>query len=188
MGAAPAAPTWPLTAAIARGDEEAFAEFYQRWFDRVYAKARSITRRDEAFCLDVVQDCMMRVVRSMRPLNNEPAVAAWMARTLFTTAMDRLREDQRRARREREVARRDSRSAADDLSGTLEREEQEAWLRARIDELPADDRQLILDRFEHGKTLDAIGGAHGITLHAAHGRIWRILARLRKAAVELFDD
>lgn len=183
------APSWPLTAAIARGDEQAFAEFYERWFDRVYARARSVTRRDEAFCLDVVQDCMMRVVRGMRPLKTEAAVAAWMARTLFSTAVDRLRQDQRRTRREREVVERDAASRdgtphADDL----EQEEQAAWLRARIAELPAGDRQLILERFEGGKTLEAIGAAHGMSVHAAHGRIWRILGRLRKAAKGLFDD
>lgn len=183
------APTWPLTAAIAKGDERAFAEFYERWFDRVYAKARHVTRRDEAFCLDVVQDCMMRVVGKMRPLQSERAVAAWMARTLMSTAIDRMRQDERRLRRERESAARATGTApGPELTDGLEVAEQTTWLRARLMELPAADRQLILERFEGGKTLDAIGQAHGMSVHAAHGRIWRIVNRLRRAAKEIFDD
>ena len=63
-------PTAPLTALIARGDERAFATFYELWFDRALALARSISRRDESFCLDVVQDCMLRVVRMKRRAPN----------------------------------------------------------------------------------------------------------------------
>ena len=60
-----------LTAAIARGDPTAFGRFYELWFDPALALARSISGRDESFCLDVVQDCMLRVVRSMKPLATE---------------------------------------------------------------------------------------------------------------------
>jgi len=42
-----------VTAAIRRGDPEAFAVLYDAWFDRAYAIARTLTRRDESSCLDI---------------------------------------------------------------------------------------------------------------------------------------
>jgi RNA polymerase sigma factor (sigma-70 family) len=149
--------------------------------------ARSASGRDESFCLDVVQDCMMRVVKSLPSLPTEAAVAAWLARALFTTAVDRLRQEQRRRRREREVAQRGD--GAVDSGAGLEEDERLAWLRARLAELPATDRALMRERFEVGRTLDQIGAAHGMTGHAAHGRLWRIVARLKRAAQrEITDD
>ena len=98
-------PTAHLTGRIADGDENAFAMFYEAWFDRVFAMARAMSRRDEAFCLDVVQDCMMRVVRGMKPLTDERAVSAWMGKTVFSTIADRIRVERRRAGREQAAAR-----------------------------------------------------------------------------------
>jgi RNA polymerase sigma-70 factor (ECF subfamily) len=186
-GAPPAAPaSAALTRAIARGDQVAFAEFYDLWFDRAYATARRITRRDESFCLDVVHDAMLRVVRQMRPLDSEAAVGAWMARTIWTTAIDALRTERRRTRREHDVGA--ERAANADAPGDGTERERLEWLRARIAALPTVDRRLVQERFDHDRTLDAVGRALGMTGHAAHGRIRRILARLRDAAKELFDD
>ena len=159
--------------------------FYEAWFDRAFAMARSITRRDESFCLDVVQDSMMRVVKKMRPLADEKAVRAWMARTLFTTAIDRLRSESRRARRESRVA-----AATGEALAGLDpvRGEQIEWIREQLRALPEDDRRLILERFAGDRTLEEVGRSLGITGHAAHGRIRRILIRMRNLARELFDE
>ena len=54
-----------LTEAIASGNTEAFASFYRQWFDTMYAQARNASGRDESFCLDVVQDAMLRVIKSV---------------------------------------------------------------------------------------------------------------------------
>ena len=63
--------TRELTAAIARGDSAAFARFYEARFDRAFATARDLTGRDEAFCLDVVQDAMIRVTHRIPTLPDE---------------------------------------------------------------------------------------------------------------------
>lgn len=170
------------TAAIARGDERAFARFYEIWFDRSFRLARAITKKDEAFCLDVVQDAMMRVVKSLEPHDDEASLARWMKRVIHTTALDRLRQDLRRARRE-EVAARSAASlpgaskGADD-EATAERIE---WIRARLAALPDADRRLLELRYEQGLSLDEVGGAIGSSGDAAHGRIRRLLLRLRAA-------
>src|SRR5690606_20630028 len=98
------------TSAIARGDAEAFAQFYEVWFDRMVLMARSVTGRDESFCLDVTQDAMLRIVRSMRPMATEDDLRRWLLRIVHTAALDRLRSEDRRRRRER-IAGESARSA-----------------------------------------------------------------------------
>lgn len=188
VGAAPS--SHALTARIAHGDEQAFATFYDLWFDRLFALARRSTGRDDAFCLDAVQDCMLKVVHKLPALPDDDAVAAWLVRALLRGAVDRLRADARRARREQAVASTRDAAGGDstpDLLPDLLDAEQRAWLAARVAELPPADRALLQARFADGHTLHAAGAAAGLSGHAAHGRIRRLLLRLRAAAKEIFD-
>ena len=175
-----------ITAAVRRGDPEAFAVLYEAWFGRAYGAARSLTRRDESFCLDVVQDAFLRVARSLRPLATRAALDGWMVRTVRTAAIDRLRREARRARHEGRAA--DGRPGAieADDGRRLVAEEEAAWLRGQVEGLPEGDRALLAARFGAGRTLRDAGAAAGITGHAAHGRIRRIIERLRRAARETF--
>ena len=62
------------------------------------------------------------------------------------------------------------------------------WLRVRIDELPDGERRLLAERFEQDRTLAETGAALGLSLNAVHGRIRRIVERLRQGAQEAFGD
>jgi DNA-directed RNA polymerase specialized sigma24 family protein len=44
----------------------------------MYRWARRATGRDEAFCLDVVQDAMMRIIRSLKPLQSERQLRGYL--------------------------------------------------------------------------------------------------------------
>lgn len=174
-----------LTAAVARGDERAFECFYDLWFDRLLAMAHACTRRDEAFCLDLVQDCMVRVVDKLPPLHSEAAVAAWLTRTVLRLAVDRLRAEARRSARQQVVAARRPEAQADDPHRPDT--EQLAWLEHRLAELPAADAELLRARFVHGHTAAAAGAPLALSADAAAGRIRRLVLRLKQAAKEIFD-
>ncbi len=163
-----------LTRAIARGDEAAFERFYHDWFETAYAMARTLTRRDESFCLDVVQDAMMKAARSMKPIDTHEQLTAWVRRVVHTTALDRLRADRRRLARERA-----SPAHANTPSPLDERIE---WVRAELGKLPPEERSLLSMRFGRSGALDTTAAAHGMTPGAAHGRIRRIIARMRDAS------
>ncbi len=180
------AETAPLTAAIARGDTGAFAAFYEAWFDRAYALTRSISRRDESFCMDTTQEVMLRVAKGMPALRNERAVAAWMGRTVFTTVADRLRRERRRCAHERRAAERVP-TTVGPPSGPEERERIQ-WLREQLAALAPHERLLLLERFGNDRTLVELGDALGTTGNAVHGRIRRALTRLRAKARRWNDD
>ncbi len=178
----PSSRTLERTAAIARGDPAAFELLYRAWFDRLLALARAATRRDEAFCLDVVQDAFVRVIRSPRACPTEAQLAGWLRRCVLSAAVDRLRRDARRTAREGARGASEAANAAEGVGDA----EQLLWLRDRLAELSPEDRDLLRLRFEIDRTLDEIAGDGRGTWGAVHGRLRRTLDRLRRAASEYF--
>lgn len=166
--------TEALTRAIARGDTGAFGLLYERWFDRAYAAARRLTGRDEAFCLDVVQEAMLKAARRIPTLASEAALSAWLCRVVHRAALDCLRAERRRIARERQ-------GQPSESSSNTGREEQIDWLRGRLRELSTRDRGLLAARFARGRTLEQAGDEAGLSGDAAHGRVRRILNGLRRA-------
>src|SRR5258705_8447579 len=71
-----------MTVAIAAGDTAALARLYRGWFDFILQEAHRCTGRDEHFCLDAVQEAMLRLIKRLPPLNNEAALTAWMKTTV----------------------------------------------------------------------------------------------------------
>ncbi len=168
--------------AIAAGDEAAFAAFYTAWFAPTLALARAASRRDESFCLDVVQDVMLTVCRKMPALRDDRAVRAWMATAVWNAVRDRARAEAARTRRERHDRERGA-SAPEPWSALVAGERQQ-WLAARLQELPEPDRALLAARFGDAVSVAAAGAAFGMSPDGAHGRLRRVLERLRTAATE----
>lgn len=170
-----------LTRAIAQGNERAFELFYNQTFESAYATARSLTGRDESFCLDIVQDSMLKAARSMKTLESPQALDAWFRRVIHTVAIDRLRSERRRLERER--------SAADDAfhRSIGELDDRIDWLRAELAKLAPEDRALLSLRFGRSRTLETTGLAQGITPAAAHGKIRRAISKLKGAAQDLMS-
>lgn len=170
------------TAGIARGDRAALAVFYEAWFDRCYALARSLTRRDEAFCLDIVQDSMLRVIRSLPRLETRAQLEAWMTKAVHSAALDQLRREARRLKRE--TAREGPIGVPPDMATN----DLIQTVMGKLHELPADDRTLVSLRFAQGRSLHATGAATGTTGDAAHGRVRRALEKLRRLVMERDHD
>lgn len=164
-----------LTRAVARGDEHAFEAFYNEWFEPAYAMARALTKRDESFCLDVVQDAMLKAARSMKPIDTEHQLCAWVRRVVHTSALSSLRSERRR--RARELT-----HAANPSAIIQPLDERIEWLRDEIRKLPPKDRSLLRLRFGQSATLANAGESEGITGASAHGRVRRAVARLSAIA------
>lgn len=167
-----------LTAAMAAGEARAVEAFYRRYFDTMYRHACNLTRRDESFCLDVVQDAVLRVIRTVRPVSSEAQFASWLRLVTQTAAYDRLKAESRRRRREAVVA-----VAADATANTPQTpgadEEQLASLREQIAALDPQIVRMIELRYEGGWTLAKIAEAMGLSVGTVDGRLRRALRGLR---------
>jgi RNA polymerase sigma factor (sigma-70 family) len=167
-----------MTAGLAAGDEQAVELFYRRYFDRMYGMARRASGRDESFCLDVVQESVLRVLRNVRRVSEEGQLAAWLGLVERTTAYDLLKSENRRRRREAMVA-----VGADAVAATAESDEERiVWLGEQIARMdPALARAIDL-RYSRGWTLAHVASALGISIGSVDGRLRRALRTLRSIA------
>lgn len=168
--------TRDLTSAIASGDSEAFASLYRERFDQMYAWARQATRRDEAFCLDSVQDAFVRIIKGMRPIASDGELMSWLRKVTLSACYDQLRRDKRRARRELTDPGQSESSAPAD--------ERLAWILDELAQLDDESAALIEMRYRFGWTLERIGRAAGLKPGAVDGRVARAIRKLRDNAAK----
>ena len=161
------------TTAIASGDTEAFARFFDQWFTWMRRESSRLSGRDDAFCADVVQDSMMRVIRSLKPMDCEDDLRRWLRVVVRSCVYDRLRAESRRRARDQ---------AAGSLSRQPDADLQERirWLEQELRSVGDADAELLLMRYRFGWTLRQIGNALGLNPGAVDGRLHRLLATLRR--------
>ena len=171
-----------LTAAILAGDGDAFARLYEMRFEMMYSVARRSTGMDEHACLDVVQDAMLRAVRSMRVIEDWASLDGWLACVTRSAALDRLRRERRLKSRERRAAEQRAHTGVpatdDDLARRI------AWLREELAALDPEAARMLELRYRMGMTLERVGRAFGIAPGAADGRIRRTIGALRERVGE----
>jgi RNA polymerase sigma factor (sigma-70 family) len=179
-----------LSAALARGDDRAIELFYRRWFDWLFGQARRATGRDESFCLDVVQESLLRILRSVRTVECEARFRAWLGLVVQSTAYDLLRSEQRRRQRERRSI--EGAGANDAEAASADREALDAerlrWLQSQVQRLDPTLARLIEMRFERQWTLTRIGKALGLSVGTVDGRLRRLLSDLRHRAEDEFRE
>ncbi len=163
-----------LTAAIASGDTEAFARFFNEWFEWMGRESARLSGRDDAFCADVVQDSMMRVIRSLKPMDAEDGLRRWLRVVVRSCVYDRLRQESRRHARDRAASRPASRHPDPDLQGRIR------WLEKELQSVGDANADLLLMRYRFGWTLQQIGATLGLKPGAVDGRLRRLLSTLRR--------
>ncbi len=174
--------TRSLTAAIASGDTEAFARFFGLWFDWMRREAGRATGRDESFCLDVVQDSMMRVIRSMKPMPTDDDLRRWLGVVVRSCAYDRLRREARARDRDGRADAAPPSEHDTQLHGRIR------WLEQELQSMSSFNAELLLMRYRFGWTLQKIGVALGLKPGAVDGRLQRLIGMLRRRAKEQHDD
>lgn len=154
--------------------------FYETTFDDALADAHRLTGRDEHFCLDVVQDAYLRAASALPAMDSWPACRAWLRTAIASSAIDRIRSDTARARRESTVRHDKPTSAQADheLHALLARVQQHL-----------DERQWHAMRLHigGGLPLSAVGRAMSLSRHAVHGLVRRGLATLSAASLPKGD-
>lgn len=168
---------------MAAGDAAAIEAFYRSYFDRLLSMSASslrMKRYDEARCLDIVHDAMLRIVRCVRPMQTEAHLMNWCRLVVQSCALDRLRREQRRARRERTSTR--------DVGDSVDHTEEIAWLDRQIAAMDPALARIIRLRFCEGWTLARISELLDTTTGKIDGQLRRAIQKLRADAQATFGD
>jgi RNA polymerase sigma factor (sigma-70 family) len=174
-----------LVAQVARGDENALAELYDRVGRVAYGIAFRVLR-DERLAEDAVQEGFLAAWRSAAGFRPERAKAStWIVTLVHRRAVDIVR---REARRRAEPLETDTHGEAADPAGSAE---EEAWLgfeRDRVQSalraLPDAQRETIELAYYGGYSQSELADRLGVPLGTVKSRMFAGLARLR----EVLDD
>ena len=172
-----------LVALVARANEDALAELYDRVSRIAYGLALRVLR-DERHAEDAVQEAFLQVWRSAATFRAERAKAStWILTLVHRRAVDLVRREERRQA--------DPLTDDSALGEAPEDTEEAAWLRferervqAALKELPDVQREALELAYYGGFSQSELAERLGVPLGTIKSRMFAGLARLR----ELLDD
>jgi len=171
-----------LVALVARGDEDALAELYDRVGRIAYGLALRILR-DERHAEDAVQEAFLQVWRSAATFRPERAKAStWVLTLVHRRAVDLVRREERRQ----------TDPLPDDAGvEAAEQTDEAAWLRferervqTALKQLPDLQREALELAYYGGFSQSELAERLGVPLGTIKSRMFSGLARLR----ELLDE
>jgi RNA polymerase sigma-70 factor (ECF subfamily) len=170
-----------VVALVARSDDEAFAELYDRFGRVAYGVARRILR-DDKLAEDAVQEGFLAAWRNADRFMPERANAStWLLTLVHRRAVDLVRrEDRRRAEPLPEAEPGAAGSTEDDAWLRFERERVQAALRR----LPDQQREALELAYYGGFTQSELAERLGQPLGTIKSRMFAGLAQLRELLAE----
>lgn len=155
--------------------EEAFAALVHRNLPLVYSAAVRRLNGDVHRASDVAQTVFVALARDARRLSRHPALTGWLYAATRSAAIDVIRAENRRRRREREAH-----DMTANSSGTPEWQQLRPLIDDALDALPEHDRRVLLRRFFQAQRFSDIGREFSISEEAARKRADRALEVLRR--------
>ena len=177
-----------LLSSALRGDEEALNELFSRYYRFLYFLAcRVLGGREDA--QDVVQNCLLRVVRNLQQFNNDGAFRSWLARILVNEAIDLLRKRRRRPQFSvRRVSSDNERDVLDRLPGpglnpeqALAKKESISALTKEVARLSAPLRSVVILCDIREYSIEEAGAILCVTKDRVRSRLFRARKQLEAA-------
>ncbi len=174
-GEAPAADLRQLTAALARGDDVAWAQFHRDHGPAIFRQLLALTRGDHDLAKEALQRTYLRVAKHVRPSETEPQFKAWLRIVARTALQDCWRRQQSFTallfRRQQEPP---------ELADQGEDERLMAELDRALGRLPEADRVLLEAKYFSGQDMRTLADRLAITPKAVESRLTRARGTLRR--------
>lgn len=171
-----------LTRRLAAGDEEAFREFHQLYFDRLYQFLLVVARGQEHEAQEALQETLLRVVRYVRAFETEDAFWGWLRVVARSAARDGGRKHRRYFNLLQSVALRWQNHAGE--SSVVVETRLHAVLQESLDELDPKDRRLIEGKYLDGDTVKELSAQTGLTDKAVESRLVRLRRQMRELVLK----
>jgi RNA polymerase sigma-70 factor (ECF subfamily) len=180
-----------LIASLRNGDAAAFDNLFRAWKDPIYGYVLRMVS-DEALAHDVTQEVFLRVMRAAKSYDHRGRLRQW----LFTIASNLVMDHARRVKRRREVLTEEpveiaqsrlAQSTEFSLEGFSAGELRET-LQAAVDNLPAEQRSVLLLRQYGELSFKEIASLEGCSINTALSRMRYALGNLKKILSEQLGE
>ena len=167
-----------LTAAMARGDEDAFREFHDAYFDRLLRYLFVVTRGEDEAARDALQETFIRVARHVRAFHSADAFWSWLTVLARSAARDGSRK---RSRYGRLIARFTIlwQREPDEINPTEECD-LETMLAEALALLDHTDRAIVEGKYLRGASMRMLASEVQLTEKAVESRLSRARKQLRE--------
>lgn len=173
-----------LVQRIGGGDEEAFRGLFGRYAPSAMALARRVARQP-FLAEEIVQEAFLAVWRNPSGYDQQRgSVRAWLMGMVHHRAVDAVRREESQRRRAEESMVSDpvvSPDPADDVVDAIDLPEERKAMRAALDELPREQRQVIELMYFGGLSQTKISEQLGLPLGTVKSRTLLGMRRLRGA-------
>jgi RNA polymerase sigma-70 factor, ECF subfamily len=161
-----------------RGDEDAFSEIVRRYAGVVFCACHRVLR-DRGWAEDVAQETFFRLVKC--PDRVSHSLGGWLHRAATRLAVDTLRSEQARHRREQtyEAPPKDEEDGSGIGAGS-QWEEISPAIDQALDELDDDDRALLVRHFLQGTPQADLAAEAGVSAATMSRRVKHAIALLRE--------
>lgn len=173
-----------LIAQYRNGSEAAFEVLVDRYSSRVYSTIFMIVK-DQGVAEDLLQDVFVKVVQTLNSdkYNEEGKFQPWLMRIGHNLAIDHFRK----MKRHPSVVMEDGSNvfntllfAEENVEDIKVKEETHAMLRRLVDELPENQKQVLIMRHYMDLSFQEISEQTGVSINTALGRMRYALINLRK--------
>jgi RNA polymerase sigma-70 factor (ECF subfamily) len=172
-----------LAARLVEGDGPALAEVYRRHGSRVIAVANAVLR-DRAAAEDVCHDVFVRLARQPQGFDSgRGSLVTYLVVVAHNRALDRLRSEQARARREEHQARH-APSASEGADDKAIAASMAAQVWAAVSALPVHEAEALRLAYFGGSTYREVASILQIAEGTVKSRIRSGLRRLRAAFID----
>ena len=166
---------------VARGDEQAFGELYDRVSGQVYGVIRRVLR-DPARSEEVAQEVLVEIWRTASRFDPEKGSAStWMLTMAHRRAIDRVRSVQASRDRDERVGHREQERPFDAVAEEVETREEHAQVRAALEQLTELQRETVELAYYGGHTYREVSELLDAPLGTIKTRMRDGLIRLRDA-------
>ena len=161
-----------------KGDEDAFTEIVRRYAGVVYCACHRVLR-DRGWAEDVAQETFFRLVKC--PDRVSHSLGGWLHRAATRLAVDTLRSEQARHRRESTYESSADKDEQDGPgAGGSQWEEISPVIDATLDELDADSRELLVRHFLQGTPQADLAEEAGVSAATMSRRVKHAINELRE--------
>lgn len=177
-----------LIHAFIGGNDNALEPLIQRHKDKVYTAIYMLVK-DKYVAEDIFQDAFLKIIKTMRDgkYSEQGKFLPWAVRVAHNLCMDHFR----RTRKDIPVTLADGRDISDIIplmvgspADNMERRQTNAGVRQLIEQLPEDQREVIILRMYADLSFKEIADITSVSINTALGRMRYGLINLRKMIQE----